>query len=221
MEVAAQAQPGDCVVLLHGLARTARSMNPMARRLTAAGYRVVNLSYPSTRYPIEQLATKALDRSLQQCSQDAVNIHFVTHSMGGILLRQYLVENRLPRLGRAVMLAPPNHGSEAVDRLGDLPGFFLINGPAGLQLSTAPDSVPNSLGPVTFPLGVIAGTVNYNPVLEGMLPKPHDGKVSVASAKVEGMADFITVERTHSFIMNAPEVIEQTLAFLADGRFLR
>ena len=194
-------------------------MAPLAQRLQAAGYAVVNLGYPSTKYPVEVLADMAIEDSLRRCPADCRRIHFVTHSMGGVLVRHYLARRELAKLGRVVMLAPPNHGSEVVDTLGDVPGFYLINGPAGRQLSTAANSVPNSLGPVQFPLGVIAGTVNYNPVLAGLLPKPHDGKVSVASTKVAGMADFITVERTHSFIMGAPEVIAQTLAFLANGAF--
>lgn len=194
-------------------------MTPLAQRLAKAGYGVVNLSYPSTQFPVATLAPLAIERSLEQCPSDARTIHFVTHSMGGVLLRYYLAGQPLERLGRVVMLAPPNHGSEIVDRLADVPGFHFINGPAGQQLSTARDSVPNSLGPVDFPLGVIAGTVNYNPLLGALLPQPHDGKVSVASAKVAGMSDFITVERTHSFIMRAPEVIAQTIAFLMNGAF--
>ncbi len=208
----------EAVILLHGLARTARSMGPMARALERAGYRVVNRGYPSRRMPVEALAPLAVDSALAHCG-DCAGIHFVTHSMGGILLRHYLRASPLPELGRVVMLAPPNGGSEVVDRLRDAPGFGLLNGPAGRQLGTA--GLPPTLGAVDYPVGVVAGTRSVNPLLSLLLPKPNDGKVSVAATRVEGMCDFIAVPNTHPFIMRVPHVIEQTLAFLATGRFLR
>jgi pimeloyl-ACP methyl ester carboxylesterase len=146
-------------------------------------------------------------------------IHFVTHSMGGILVRYYLARHTVPELGRVVMLAPPNQGSEVVDRFSKMPGYETVNGPAGYQLGTAPDSVPNSLGPVTYPVGVIAGTESVNLLLSSALPDPDDGKVSVERTRVEGMADFITVEASHPFIMRDDEAIRQALFFLQVGHF--
>ncbi|MCP5146432.1 MAG: alpha/beta hydrolase, partial [Gammaproteobacteria bacterium] len=131
----------------------------------------------------------------------------------------YLAHHTIENLGRVVMLAPPNHGSEVVDALRSVPGFRLMNGPAGMQLGTEPDSVPSTLGPADFELGVIAGTSTMNLLLSLLLPDPNDGKVSVASARLEGMKDFVTVSRTHTFIMNAPEVIAMTRQFLASGQF--
>ena len=90
---------------------------------------------------------------------------FVTHSMGGILVRQYLRQHSVPHLHRVVMLGPPNKGSEVVDVLGNTPGFHFINGDAGLQLGTGQGSVPNTLGPVDFDLGIIAGTRSINWIL--------------------------------------------------------
>ncbi len=211
----------DCVILLHGLARTHFSMRSMQQFLQQAGYRVANIDYPSRRLPIEELAFIAVEQGLQQCRKQSENgtIHFVTHSLGGILVRQYCHQHQLPRLGRVVMLAPPNQGTEAVDVLRKLPVFRWINGPAGLQLGTAVDDVPKRLGAVDFELGVIAGETSYNPLLSALIPGPDDGKVSVQNTRVEGMQDFITLPVNHSFIMRNKQAQHQTLHFLQHGCF--
>jgi len=147
-------------------------------------------------------------------------VHFVTHSLGGILVRLYLEENSLDRLGRIVMLAPPNHGSEIVDNLRGIPGYSLINGPAGSQLGTGEDDIPAQLRPIDYDVGVIAGTKSVYPVLSQILPNPDDGIVSVESTRFDGMKDFLLVHRTHTFMMNAPEVLEQSISFLETGRFI-
>lgn len=209
----------DCVILLHGLARTEASMEKLALALLEEGFEVANVSYPSRKHPVEELSKIAVERGLSECSGNAT-IHFVTHSLGGILIRYYLARNELEGLGRIVMLAPPNHGSEVVDKIRHMPGFTLINGPAGAQLGTDKNSISSKLGPVSFELGVIAGTESLNPILSLYLPNPNDGKVSVESTKVEGMSDFITVPHSHPFLMRAPETIKQTVSFLRTGSFI-
>ena len=206
------------VILLHGLARTHRSMSPLTKALEKAGYQVINQGYPSTRFPVEELSPNAINNALNQCS-GASTIHFVTHSMGGILLRYYLSKFPLENLGRTVMLAPPNHGSEIVDKLKRLPGFKLWNGPAGTQLGTDESSLPKRLGHADFDLGIIAGTRSMSPLLSSLLPKPDDGKVSLASTKLEGMQDHLSLPVTHTFMMQNAEVIQQVKHYLAEGRF--
>lgn len=211
----------ECVVLLHGLARTAMSMNKMERELIAAGYLTANIDYPSREYTVEELAELAVPEGIDACrSREGVaTIHFVTHSLGGILLRQYLQDHDLPELGRVVMLGPPNQGSAAVDELGEVPGFDWLNGPAGQQLGKGENSVPLKLGPATFELGVIAGNRTIDPITSAVLENPDDGRVSVEDTKLDGMADFVVVEHSHAFMMRMRRTIELTKAFLAKGRF--
>lgn len=215
------AVPSACVILLHGLARSSNSMIPMSEALQTQHYAVVNVDYPSRDFPIATLAELAITPALKQCRElKASAIHFVTHSLGGILLRQYLSKQTIPELKRVVMLAPPNKGSEVVDNLKSLPPFVWLNGPAGTELGTASTSLPNRLGPVDFDLGVIAGTTSINLLLSLYLPNPDDGKVSVESTKIDGMRDFITMPVSHPFIMKDDEAITQSIYYLTHGKFL-
>jgi hypothetical protein len=210
----------ECVILLHGLARSSSSFNKMESALKEKGYFTVNYNYPSRKYSIEKLAKDSIDNALSQCPDNST-IHFVTHSLGGILVRQYLSTGKINNLGKVVMLGPPNKGSQVVDKLKDFPGYVWLNGPAGRELGTDSASIPNKLGQATFTVGIIAGTRSINPILSSMLLDPDDGKVSVENTKLTGMADHITLPVSHPFLMKNDEVIKQIVYFLKTGKFIK
>lgn len=208
------------VILLHGLARRPAAMAPMEHRLRQSGYETLNLGYPSRHKPIRTIADEHLAPAVEELLGDgASRIHFVTHSMGGIVVRDYLSRHDLPELGRVVMLAPPNRGSEVVDRIGHWKAFAMVNGPAGGQLGTGAEGVPQALGPIDFPCGVIAGDRSINWINSSMIEGRDDGKVSVENTKAEGIADHAVVHRTHPMIMRGPDTIALTLRFLESGSF--
>lgn len=192
----------------------------MARALRGEGYRVWNETYPSTRLPVEAMSAPHIDAGLAACREAGGEvIHFVTHSLGGIMIRHYLQDHAIAELGHIVMLAPPNQGSEVTDYLRDKWYYRMATGPAGQQLGTDADSLPNRLGRVDASIGVIAGRRSSDPWFSSRLPGEDDGKVAVERTRLAEMRDFRVVDAGHTFIMNKPEVIGHTLHFLAKGRF--
>lgn len=221
----------ECVILLHGLGRTSGSMSRMQKALTQAGFHTVNLDYPSRKESIEQLAQNHIPKAVSHCQEyQPDQIHFVTHSLGGIVARMAFEQQRPDRLGRVVMLSPPNRGSEAADVLQNRWTYRWMNGPAGQELSTSPDSTPNRLGPADYPVGIIMG--NRQTLFDAWVASlfsgedgsevfsgPNDGKISIERAELTGMTDFIVVPENHTHIMKSEYVHYQTIEFLTHGRF--
>ena len=210
----------EVVIMLHGLSRTRGSLRRLEKHLTLAGYRVLNLAYSSNRLSIDTVVDGVLTNAVaRSCQVPGTTVHFVTHSIGGIVVRRYLQRHPLPNLGRVVMLAPPNQGSQLVDRFRDAWLFRLIHGPAGVQMATGADSFIASLAPVTFELGIIAGNRSLNPLYSRMISGPDDGVVAVERTKVDGMMAHMVMPYSHTFIMYHGPVIRQVIHFLRTGTF--
>ncbi|MCB1652115.1 MAG: alpha/beta hydrolase [Alphaproteobacteria bacterium] len=209
------------VVLLHGILRSKTDMLMLERALRKEGYQTLNILYPSREKSLEDITT-----FVAECIENAPDydpnmpLHFVTHSMGGLVARYYIATHRPQTLGKVVMLSPPNTGSEFADFFNESqimgPVFRAIFGPASEQLTTGYRHID---GDIDYPLGVIAGSASINPLAPWVLDGDHDGIVPVERTKIKGMSDHIVMAATHTFMMFNPEVIAQVLAFLEDGRF--
>src|SRR3990167_10347241 len=186
----------QCVILLHGLGRTHHSMSSIEFMLKRQNYFVVNEDYPSTKKTIENLANQYIPLMIDQCLiNHSDHISFVTHSMGGIVLREYLQNHEIPQLSHIVMLGPPNHGSQLADLLHNNWLFKFATGPAGQELTTHKTSVPNTLDHLNhqYQLGIIAGNFSLIPFNHFIFHEENDGKVAVSSAKLNTMKDFIVL----------------------------
>lgn len=223
MGAASESRDARCpgVVLLHGIARGSSSLRKLEQSLQAAGFATLNIDYASRGKPIAALAAD-IHPAIARFAERAAPLHFVAHSMGGLVTRAYLARYRPERLGGVVMLGTPNGGSEIADRLKNISAYRAFFGPAGQQLGTQRDSAIAALfPPVDYPVGIIAGDRSIDPIASAFLPKPHDGRVSVANTRLDGMADHVVIATAHPWLMRNSLAIEQTIAFLRDGRFRR
>ncbi len=211
---------GDGVIILHGIGRGARSMNAAERTFARAGFRCLNLDYAARTHDLAALAGQVADMAMPWIASLEGRFHFVTHSMGGLVARTFITRYRPANLGRVVMLGTPNGGSEIADLLAPTRVYQAIFGPAGGQLTTtATTKLAALLGPVDYPLGVIAGTCALDPLSWLLLPKPNDGKVSVERTKVVGMSDHLILPVTHTLMMLNPIVLRAALHFISFGSF--
>jgi pimeloyl-ACP methyl ester carboxylesterase len=211
--------PSPGVVLLHGLAGTSLPFRKMERALQKAGFAMLNLGYASRKRSLEALAEE-IHPAIAGFAEGVGDLHFVTHSMGGLLARVYVAGYRPSRLQRVVMLGPPNNGSEVADFLKGVALFQAFFGPAGQQVGTGQIKLLAELPLPPCAVGIIAGNRTISPISSYfILPHPNDGKVSVASTKLEGMTDHIVLKTSHTLMLLNRDAIRQTIAFLRDGRF--
>jgi triacylglycerol lipase len=212
---------GDYLVMLHGWTTGYDNMREARKRFSRAGYHVVNLRYPVRTTPPEILIKDHIKPGIaKHCTDPGRKIHFLTQSLGGVLLRDYLKTDRPANLGRVVMLAPPNNGIEIIDRLGHRRSFAKFFGPTALALETGEKGWPRRLGKADFPLGIIMGDTRVGiPITSRMLPGPDDGIVSLESGKLEGMQQLIRVRAVHTALPTDQEALCQAQHFLEEGKF--
>ena len=218
--VPAQAAKGDYVVLLHGIARSPASMSRMAKDFEKRGYQVLNLGYESTTYKIEDLADKIHPAVESFATDPARAIHFVGHSMGGLVIRAYIAKHRPKNMGRVVMFGTPNQGSEVADFLMKNWAYKKFYGPNGQQLGTDQD-FDKKFGKIDFEAGIIAGDRTIDPFSSFILPGDDDGKVTVKRTHVAGEKDHIVLHVNHAFIASSHAVIVEAAHFLQYGFFKR
>ncbi len=210
--------PRETVVLLHGLGRGKAAMWLLASRIEKAGFHVIRVGYDSLGETPQAILVDVARQIDLCCAALQSRVHFVGHSLGGLLIRAYLAEHKVTHLGRVVLIGTPNYGTPIVDRYRDS-WWMNLAGPAVKALGTGSDSFPASLSDPHYPVGVIAG-VKAGPLLDDVIAGDHDGLVPVESTKVPGMVDFIAVDSGHSSLRYSEEVTHQTVAFLQTGKFL-
>lgn len=208
------------VVLVHGLGRTRKSFSLMQKALEGSGYEVIAVGYPSTRRSIEAHAAQ-LGRVLSRF-EGATTVSFVTHSLGGIVVRRLLAGatgqawRKSMKVHRLVMLGPPNQGSVVAKALLDSGAFKLLTGEVGKGLR--PEAVAKIPAP-SCPFGIIAGGTGTKQGLNPLIPGDNDGLVTVANTRLDGASDFLLVRAYHTFLMNDAAVIQATKRFLETGKF--
>ena len=167
---------------------------------------MINIHYPTRSDTVENLTEKYLKPELaEKCTDETKKINFVTHSIGGIMVRYFLSKNEPANLGKVVMLAPPNQGSKAADKWSKNKFMKAVMGPAMNEMTTKEDSLVNTLPSPWYEVGVIAGE--------------YDEKASVEKTRLKGMKDFLIVPTEHTYIMNNDEVIDAVIRFLKEGNF--
>jgi hypothetical protein len=208
----------DYVVILHGIFRTKRHMRKLAAYVASQGYDVVNLNYPSTKYPLEELA-EITWHNISAALKIDKPVHFVGYSMGGLLLRVMLGKYRPDYMGRVVHLATPNGGSEVADFLKNNWLYQKLYGPAGQQLITDQSAIAHLFNDIDYECGVIAGSMSVDPFCSYFICGQNDGKVSIERTKIDGMQDHIIIHSTHTWFPHNKEVQQQTVQFIREGMF--
>lgn len=206
------------IILIHGIFRTNSCMKKIARFFENKNYKTLNIEFPSTKYDISSLA-KIIHQEVKEFAQQVTKIHFIGHSIGGLIIRTYLNTYSLENLGRVVMLGTPNNGSEIADFLKDFYLYKKLYGPAGQQLITDQSKFKNIFGSINYELGVIAGISSFHFIANKIIGKESDGRVSVISTKVEGMKDHITIKSTHVGLTSNKEAWQFTKNFIETGNF--
>jgi len=207
------------VILVHGLRGTSADFKSMEKDLNGRGLNTISINYPSSHYPIETLADSAFDflDELRYNDND-ITIHFVAHSLGGILVRFYLQHHPLANLGRVVLLSVPNHGTELINAFGKFWLFRRFNGPAAMQTAAGSEFLRRLEEP-NYQVGVMMSTKSINLMASRFIPGADDGRLSIESAKLSNMADFILLNCNHHVIMKKKTAIDQTIHFLKRGEF--
>ena len=207
------------VILLHGIARSSNHMKKVAKFLRKNNYTVYNLDYPSTKLKLQDL-TEYLHKQISKHIDPNLTVHLIGYSMGGLLIRMYLNKYKIKNLGKVIQLATPNQGSEVADFLKNFWLYKKIYGLAGQQLTTNQESIKKDMDKkIDYPLGIIAGTQCVDPICYFLLPKPNDGKVSVANTKVTGMTAHTVVNASHLFFPYNKKVHQKILQFLKTELF--
>ncbi|NNC63971.1 MAG: alpha/beta hydrolase [Gammaproteobacteria bacterium] len=204
------------IVVVHGLYMPGSELFLLRRRLTRAGFAATQFRYRTIIQNVDRSAA-ALAEYVAATPGDTV--HFVGHSLGGIVILKMIEHYGVERIGRIVSLGSPFRGSISANNLRRLPGGKCLLGRAMAQ---ANEEAAERTWSGARELGVIAGdhARGMGRVI-GVLPKPNDGTVTVDETRLPGATDHIVLPVTHLSMLWSADVAEQVIAFLRDGHFTR
>jgi triacylglycerol lipase len=211
-----QGEERPCVVLLHGLLRTSQSMEWIAQDLRKAGYRVVVPDYAGTRRTIPEHADW-LNDFIQDLPCDSV--YLVTHSLGGLIARDYLSRYQPEKVKKLVMITPPNHGSERADHFRKNIFYRWIFGKVAQSVTSDSLLGPDNLGIPTCPFGIIAGGKGKSG-FDKDIPGNNDGVLSVRKTYLKGAQDFLIINASHNNILLKKETSDNIISFLKSNHFI-
>jgi len=212
-------ETGETVVLIHGIFDKPVVMKKIENNFRELGYRILNFEYASTRWPMDTVVLK-LSKEIAAIEPQAEKIHFVTHSLGSLVVRAYLAQTYSEKFGNLVMVAPPNQGSVFAEHFDNLKTFEWLCGPAGQHLGKDDDDYWKKFPEPNIHFGVIAGGLGNEHGINPLIPGDDDGVVAVEETKLDGMADFIIVRGIHTPLLWKKEVVQQILYFIDSGCFL-
>ncbi len=207
----------ELVYVFHGLGRTELSMWLLSSRLEDAGFSVKTIGYQSLIASPDEILKDVSPQIIRSDYAKHPSVHFVGHSLGGLIIRAYLDSNRVDNMGRVVLIGTPNKGTAFIDEFSDT-WWLKILGTTVISLGEDTTSFPNSIGDPYYPVGIIAGIseiINNDLIIPGI----DDGIVTLESAKLKGMTDMIIFDSSHTMLKNHQEVADYTVKFLKTGRF--
>jgi len=220
-------KPGEVVVLLHGSCGSNKNMECIADSMRILGYHIYSMEFNSSLNNSTD-AAKTLSPRVKYISSRHKKIHFIAHSMGGLIVRKILSEINLKNVDKVIQIATPNHGSELATFFkgnwlykkiyGKAWGDFIIG---GKFLKSLNEPHVSAVGATNYELGSIAGNSSHFLLNFFFKSKDNDRRVSVSSTKLEGMKDHIIINANHRNIIKSKETILQIKSFLLDGKFDR
>ena len=208
----------ELVVLIHGIRDKPYIMWKLEQGLSKSGYSIMNLHYPSVKADMDSIVSLVHSR-LAPRLQDYQKINFVTHSLGGIVMRAYLHKHKQSNFQRLVMIAPPNKGAIMAERFEDFFIYKWIYGQTGQKLGKDSTDYWQQIPPPSIDFGIIAGGLGNDKGFNPLIPGDDDGTVGVAETKIAGAQDFIVIPGLHTSLLWQNRTLEQVLYFLEYNHF--
>ena len=209
-------------IIFHGIYGESKDLQHISNILNVKGYPVVNIQYPTTTHPIEEMTEKyitpviekqiknlnILNSNLKTEDQKNLKINFIVHSMGSVLLRYYLKNHKIDNMGKVMFISPPSHGSPLSDNpISDSIPYFL--GPAVSQIKTDKNSFINTLGEPDYQCYILIGDHSDNFLYSFIIPGKDDGMIPFSTAGLQSCSMKVIINTTHTSILESEDTFRE------------